>query len=95
LFLAIKHQGELKTAAFLVWQRDFDRPVLLKFEPFLEQVRVTTIEFLIGVSFASLRDADALQFGAMFDEREGTRYFRADSAKTRSAAITFPGDIII
>ncbi len=93
--MAIKHGGALRVAAFLVWQMDFDRPVPLTFEPFLEQVRITTIEFLIGVSFASLRDADPLQFGAVFDEREGRRRVRVDSARTRPAAITCPGDIML
>ena len=93
--MAIKHGDALRVAAFLVWQMDFDRPVPLTFEPFLEQVRITTIEFLIGVSFASLRDADPLQFGAVFDEREGRRRVRVDSARTRPAAITCPGDIML
>lgn len=61
--VVITHQGELRAAAFLVWQRDFDKPEPESFDPVLEQVRVTTVEFLTGLAFPQiLRDADPLHF---------------------------------
>lgn len=60
----IKCNGDCLAAAFLVWQRDYDRPEPLDFDPILEQVRVTTIEYLTGIRFETLRDADPLRFGA-------------------------------
>lgn len=59
----IEHQERLRAAAFLVWQRDFDKPEPESFDPVLEQVRVTTIEFLTGLSFPQVvRDADPFHF---------------------------------
>lgn len=63
--IAIHVSGLLRAAAFVVWQRDFDRPTPITFQPFLEQVRLTTIEFLVGIRFPELlRVADPLEFGA-------------------------------
>lgn len=62
--IVITHQGERTIAAFLVWQRDFDSPHPVSFSPFLEQVRLTTVEFLTGLSFPQMRHLDPLQFGA-------------------------------
>lgn len=59
----VKHLTRLRAASFLVWQRDFDRPEPLSFDPVLEQVRLTTIEHLTGLSFKELRQADPLRFG--------------------------------
>jgi len=59
----VKHHSELRAASFLVWQRDFDRPDPLDFDPVLEQVRLTTVEHLTGLSFHRLRAADPLRFG--------------------------------
>ena len=68
--MAIKHEGVLRAAAFLVWQRDFDKPVPATFDPVLEQVRVTTIEFLTGLSFPQIiRDADPLHYFVTPSER--------------------------
>jgi endonuclease G len=61
---AIKHESRLRAASFLVWQRDFDRPEPLDFDPVLEQVRLTTVEYLTGLSFGELRSADPLRFGS-------------------------------
>ena len=36
----------MRSAGFLVWQRDYDSEEPLPFEPVLEQVRLTTIEVL-------------------------------------------------
>lgn len=58
----IRHRGTLRAACFLVWQRDFD-DLDLSFDPVLEQVRITTIEYLTGLSFpATVRRADALRY---------------------------------
>jgi endonuclease G len=61
----IKHLNRLRAASFLVWQRDFDRPEPLDFDPVLEQVRLTTIEYLTGLSFSRIRHADPLRFGTV------------------------------
>ena len=93
--IALKNHNELVAAAFLVWQRDFDRPEPVEFDPILEQVRVTTLEFLTGLSFVGLRDADPLRFGAQLDRIGARRRIRAASARKRSATITCPQDILI
>ena len=67
----LQHAGQLKAAAFLIWQNDvhpspddFDPD---DFNPTLEQVRVLTIEHLTGLSFGDLvRAADPLEFGTLF-----------------------------
>ncbi len=92
--LAIKRDGELLAAAFLVWQRDFDRNSPVEFDPILEQVRITTIEFLTGLSFATLREADPLRFGVKFDAVE-RHEIRAGSAQLRATAITCQADIMM
>jgi endonuclease G len=93
--IAILHRQKLTAAAFLVWQRDYDRDEPLEFDPILEQVRVTTIEFLTGLSFVSLRQADPLRFGAQVERVDGRDTLRAGTAKRRSAAITCPEDIFL
>lgn len=60
--IAIMISGHLRAAAFLVWQRDYDDPNPLPFTPVLEQVRITTIEVLTGLSFSALRRFDPLLF---------------------------------
>jgi endonuclease G len=70
--VAIKHQGELRAAAFLIWQRDFDKPEPETFDPVLEQVRITTVEFLTGLSFPQvLRDADPFHYSAQLSAAPG------------------------
>lgn len=60
--MAIRVDGDLRAASFLVWQRDYDSPEPLAFSPVLEQVRLTTIEVLTGLSFPALRAFDPLLF---------------------------------
>ena len=60
--LAINVGQQLRAAGFLVWQRDYDRTEPAIFDPHLEQVRITTIEFLTGISFNDLRNRDPLRF---------------------------------
>lgn len=61
--MVVPHQGARTVAAFLVWQRDHDSEHPVSFAPFLEQVRLTTIEFLTGLSFPALRHLDPQRFG--------------------------------
>lgn len=68
--VAVRPQEELRAAGFLVWQRDFDQQEPVDFAPYLEQVRITTIEFITGLSFGTLRNADPLRFGTAAAEPE-------------------------
>lgn len=92
--LGVKRGGELRAAAFLVWQRDFDRSDPVAFDPILEQVRVTTIEFLTGLSFEALREADPLRFGIKSQEMEREGIVTA-SVRSRTTAITCQEDIMM
>lgn len=65
--MAVHHEGQLVAAAFLVWQRDHDRIDPVDFDPILEQVRITTIEHLTGLSFEALRACDPLHLAAPGD----------------------------
>lgn len=60
--MSIRSAGNLRCAAFLVWQRDYDDHNPLSFSPVLEQVRITTIEVLTGLTFPGLRKFDPLLF---------------------------------
>ena len=62
--IALELNGNMRSAGFLVWQRDYDSPNPLPFSPILEQVRLTTIEVLSGLVFPSLREFDPLLFGS-------------------------------
>lgn len=63
--IAVKPDDELRAAGFLVWQRDFDKEEPVEFAPYLEQVRISTLEFITGLSFGDLRDRDPLRFGTV------------------------------
>lgn len=63
--ITIELDGAMRSAGFLVWQRDYDDPNPLPFAPVLEQVRLTTIEVLTGLSFAALRLFDPMVFAPM------------------------------
>ena len=92
---ATMHQGQLTVAAFIVWQRDFDQPEPVEFDPILEQVRLTTLEHLTGLGFGMLRNLDPLRFGAEL-ERVGPRMTtRRATARKRSAVITDASDIFL
>lgn len=93
--MAIRHHEKLRAAAFLVWQRDFDRAVPLPFDPFTEQVRITTIEYLTGLDFAPLHKADPLRFGARFERLRGRRRIRPATALPRPGAVTRSADIVL
>lgn len=99
---------DIKSASFLVWQRDYDNDVPLVFSPILEQVRLTTIEVLTGLDFHGLSRKDALLFAAL---KENARYsafkMKAEPADIKlshlpktdappsSMAIFSPDDIVI
>lgn len=61
--MVLRHAERLSAAAFLVWQRDFDSATPLPFDPTLEQVRVSTLEYLTALDFGALRFLDPLRFG--------------------------------
>lgn len=82
--ISIKHGGQLRAAAFLTWQRDFGSTDPVQFDPVLEQVRITTIEYLTGLNFVALRDADPLRFGEELEE-----------VPRRSAVVTCKEDVMM
>ncbi len=93
--LIIKIQESIRAAGFLVWQRDFDKPDPVTFDPLLEQVRITTIEYLVGLSFGPLRDADPLRFGVQFSTFAGRSTPLPFTSRHRSSVILSPQDIVI
>lgn len=60
--ISVELGGNMRSAGFLVWQRDYDSDQPLPFSPVLEQVRLTTIEVLTGLTFPALRAFDPLLF---------------------------------
>lgn len=60
--ISVELTGAMRSAGFLVWQRDYDSEEPLPFAPVLEQVRLTTIEVLTGLTFPELRRFDPLLF---------------------------------
>ncbi len=93
--IALKHQQALRAAAFLTWQRDFHHDEPVAFDPILEQVRITTIEYLTGLDFEPLRVADPLQFGARIERVGARRRVAAASARPRAAAVTCAQDVVL
>ncbi|MDX1468273.1 MAG: DNA/RNA non-specific endonuclease [Acidimicrobiia bacterium] len=89
--IVVPHRGVRTLAAFLVWQRDHDSVRPVTFAPFLEQVRLTTIEFLTGLSFTELRQLDPQRFG------ERTRAFGPPGTPRSGSlnAVTGPSDIAL
>jgi len=68
--VSVELNGAMRSAGFLVWQRDYDNEEPLPFAPVLEQVRLTTIEVLTGLTFPELRQFDPLLFRHQALERE-------------------------
>jgi endonuclease G len=60
--ISVDFDGDMRSAGFLVWQRDYDSAEPLPFSPVLEQVRLTTIEVLTGLTFPALRAFDPLLY---------------------------------
>lgn len=86
--LVIRRGTRPVAAAFLVWQRDFDDGSPVAFEPFLEQVRVTTVEHLTGLRFGRLKELDALRFAGQMEaaSRAGGSGSRVAKKKVRRVA---------
>ncbi|MFQ6552460.1 DNA/RNA non-specific endonuclease [Aestuariibius insulae] len=105
--IAVEADGIMRAAGFLTWQRDYDDPNPLPFEPQLEQVRLTTIEVLTGLAFPALRLFDPLLYGS--DQAPLTRRSLRGSddlivslgddipvpAPRRTSSINAPRDIIL
>jgi len=75
--ITIKLNGVMRSAGFLVWQRDYNSETPLSFAPVLEQVRLTTIEVLTGLTFPALRTFDPL----LFDQQERPRISTISTAR--------------
>lgn len=93
--MVIKSAGALNAAGFLVWQRDFDKPDPVEFDPSLEQVRVTTLEHLTGLSFGDLRDTDPLRFGEPIPTDEPQPATAGSGQPSRSVAVQSAEDIFL
>lgn len=100
--MVIKHGGRLKAAGFLVWQRDYDKEIPVTFDPHLEQVRITTLEHVLGMSFGTLRDLDPLRFPESEKERRrrltvAVEPTEREPAKTPATGpfVASPNDIIL
>jgi len=81
--------GAMRSAGFLVWQRDYDNEEPLPFAPVLEQVRLTTIEVLTGLTFPALRLYDPLLFDNQMRRPTGTLGMARDLVRSRLR--THPG----
>ena len=105
--IIVPDNDDVKSASFLVWQRDYNSDKPLDFAPVLEQVRLTTLEVLTGLSFHDLPRKDVLYFDAnrrrnQANMRRGrTRNIRGrfqnaiSRTKSRSSTVVFsPEDII-
>lgn len=68
--ITVELNGAMRSAGFLVWQRDYDSEEPLSFAPVLEQVRLTTIEVLTGLTFPVLRPFDPLLFDQQGHRRD-------------------------
>ncbi len=68
--ITVELNGAMRSAGFLVWQRDYDSEEPLPFAPVLEQVRLTTLEVLTGLTFPALRRFDPLLFDQQGHRRD-------------------------
>lgn len=58
----VRHNGELRTAAFVLWQCDLEICQPITLDPVLEQVRLNTVEYLAGLFFnEDVREADTIR----------------------------------
>ena len=76
--ISVELSGAMRSAGFLVWQRDYDSDEPLPFAPVLEQVRLTTIEVLTGLTFPALRRFDPI----LFDSQGRSRAMIASRARS-------------
>lgn len=86
--ISVKLDGRMRSAGFLIWQRDYDNEEPLSFAPLLEQVRLTTIEVLTGLTFPSLRSFDPL----IFDREDRARLMNISTSRAvlRNRAFSQP-----
>lgn len=75
--ITVKLNGRMRSAGFLIWQRDYDHKEPLSFAPLLEQVRLTTIEVLTGLAFPALRLFDPL----IFDQETRSRILNISTSR--------------
>ena len=90
--LVIPKDGSVRAAGFIVWQRDFEDDTPIIFDPQLEQVRLTTLEFITGLSFGDLRERDALRFAP---KRSGLESMGAATPPKPSVSVQSHLDIVI
>jgi endonuclease G len=83
--ISIELDGAMRSAAFLLWQRDYDNSVPLPFAPVLEQVRLSTIEVLTGLGFPALRKFDPL----LYDRDQNLRVASESAKRTQRDAVTW------
>lgn len=81
--ITIELSGAMRSAGFLVWQRDYDSEEPLSFAPVLEQVRLTTIEVLTGLTFPALRLFDPLLFDQQGHRRDASISRARESMRSR------------
>ena len=86
--ITVKLGGNMRSAGFLIWQRDYDTEEPLSFAPLLEQVRLTTIEVLTGLTFPALRQFDPL----IFDQQTRGRLMNISTSREvlRNRALSTP-----
>jgi len=86
--ITVKLDGRMRSAGFLIWQRDYDHEEPLSFSPLLEQVRLTTIEVLTGLTFPTLRLFDPL----IFDQQTRRRLLNISTSRAtlRNRALSTP-----
>ena len=80
--ISIRLNGAMRSAGFLVWQRDYDSDSPLSFAPVLEQVRLTTIEVLTGLTFPALRSFDPLLFDQFGNRRSDSISIAREAFRT-------------
>jgi len=83
--MTVKLNGAMRSAGFLVWQRDYDSEEPLPFAPLLEQVRLTTIEVLTGLTFPALRRFDPLLFDQQGNRRDAIVSASRETLRSRMA----------
>lgn len=86
--ISVKLNDRMRSAGFLIWQRDYDSDEPLAFAPLLEQVRLTTIEVLTGLTFPALRQFDPL----IFDQQTRRRLLSISTSREvlRHRALSTP-----
>jgi len=92
---ALPIDEHLTASGFLVWQRDYDQPEPLHFDPILEQVRITTIEYLTGLNFEDLRNADTLLYNQPVQASTELLIAAPETISLRRSAFNFQRSIVV